>query len=103
LFQLGDEAAGEVGMIGGARPSLLEVVQRGAGVEQRVSEPAIAAEQCGDVVTGQPGPWRSSRATGRKLWFRIFGDTRVELGVHLTRGRFAGFDGIAAEGDWMDT
>ncbi len=54
LFQLGDQAAGEVGAIGGARPSLLEVVQRGAGVEQRVSEPAI--EQCGDVVTGQPGP-----------------------------------------------
>jgi hypothetical protein len=56
LFQLGDEAASEVGAIGGARPSLLEVVQRGAGVEQRISEPAIATEQCGDVVTGQPGP-----------------------------------------------
>ena len=41
--------------MGGAGAGALEVVQRGAGVEQRVAGAAVGLEEEGDVVAGLPG------------------------------------------------
>jgi len=53
-FEEGDEVPGFGGALGGAEADALEVVEGGAGVEQRVASPAAVREQEDDVQAGPP-------------------------------------------------
>jgi len=52
MFEAGDEIPGLGGFTGSARASALEVVQRGACVEQGVVEAVVVLEEDRDVVAG---------------------------------------------------
>jgi len=63
-FEEGDEVPGFGGALGGAEADALEVVEGGAGVEQRVASPAAVREQEDDVQAGPPTSATCSTGSG---------------------------------------